>query len=291
MSTASTSNVLLVAGGRPGISVGWAVTEAWLERDPLNEVFTTFKSDKTGEAIGKYQNNNPNGDRLTAVQANWTDPTNASTKTSEALGKLLDGRKLAGAVHAIAHSDPKSFKNAHNHSKPTRVDDVVDAFKISTASLFGLANLVKPHLEERAGIVAFGFGKSDSVTPSYGVNMSVTKAALESAIKHLGYTMGRTDEGQDPTQIARTALINPGFIPTDSGNAVAYFSSGVARNEADQAVLKAIGSFEAGAAIVGSTWQLQLEATAFCVDPMFRQSTGIVIPIDGGFSLFAPQGL
>jgi enoyl-[acyl-carrier-protein] reductase (NADH) len=275
--------LLLVAGTRDEMSLGWSAATAWLRKDAANRVLLTVRSIKAKTFAEAQRERHPG--RIEVVTIDWADPASES-QVSEHLARSLGGdRGLAGVVHAVAGADLSNFTSPAHVLSPTVY---TNTFDVTAASLVRVVAASTAYLVPFGGIVTFGFGEFRVVSEEYGGALSTAKLALSQMVAVLGISLGQADPP------ARTLEIVTGFIPTYSGRGVAVgiakandrrvVAADLSRNFCDQAPLKettAEGQRLAAGAL----------AVSFISDPMFRHTTGERIHVDGGWATKAKSVL
>lgn len=119
---------------------------------------------------------------------------------------------IAGVVHSIAFSNPKTCLGEEFHTDAT--DDILKGFHISAASLATVAKFAQPHLIDGGGIVAMSFG-AELAYPYYNW-MGVNKAALEATVKALARRHGR--------ELIRVNAVSAGPVKTMAGSKIPGFA-------------------------------------------------------------------
>jgi len=275
MTEVNQSPILVVAGVRNEVSLGWSAVETWLARDPNNQVLVTVRSDKGREFV-EERSKELDG-RIAIATIDWKD-----TDASNSLNKTLTGlmgkdRAVSGVVHAVAKADQSNFRRPAHELDPQVYND---ALNVSTISLIRLIRGSRDHLRNNGGIVTFGFGEPRRVVEGYGGAMSVAKVALSQLVAELAVSLGRSDPP------ARTAEIVTGYIPTHAGRAVALLQR-IKPSEVEEKAIQAspLKSTSSDSQRIAAG---QI-AVSFIADPMYGQSTGQRFSVDGGLNLIGPE--
>ncbi len=274
-SSIGAANRLLIAGIRDEDSLGWSAAEAWLDADPKHQVVATVRSKKAGDFIRDKIIESDN--RLDYIPVEWSDKDAYNVLGAELKNRYGSDRQFAGFVHAIAGVDSLNFKRPAHELDP---GIYIDAFTVSAVSLLQGIRAAKDLLKPNAGIVTFGFGRSGTHIEGYGGAMSVAKQGLSQLAIELAFSLGRSDPS------ARTLEIVTGYIPTRSGRGVA--SAQRFRHE------MVSSQFTETAPLVGTNYNLQRIAAGklaveFMINPIFEQTTGQKINVDGGWDLRGPD--
>jgi len=270
---------LIVAGGHNESSLGWAAAEAWLRRDSSHRLLLTARSAKALEFADAQRTANPG--RINVVQIDWTSEDAAGLLGAELKSLIGSDRSVAGAVHAVAASDPANFADlAHTLSPQV----YLDTFDATVVSLLRLVTGCVPYLSSNAGIVTFGFGEFRSISREYGPALSIAKLALAQATAVLGISLGE----EDPP--ARTLEIVTGLIPTYAARGVA---AGISKGRASRVSAQDMADqFIADAPLAGTSADGQRAAAgelavSFISDAPFKYTTGERIHVDGGWTTTA----
>lgn len=135
------------------------------------------------------------------------------TKDEEVKAVFDEIGPIAGVVHSIAYSNPKTCLGPEFHTDA--IDDVLLGFHISAASLATVAKHAQPHMTEGGSIVALSFGAMLAY-PYYNW-MGVNKAALEAVVRGLARRHGR--------DLVRVNAISAGPVATKAGSAIPGFEA------------------------------------------------------------------
>lgn len=116
-----------------------------------------------------------------------------------------DHGKLDGIVHSIAFANySEGFRPFHE----TNREDFLQATAISSFSLVEIAKAFKPHLADRASVVAISISSLTITAENYGY-MSPIKAALDSTVRYLAKSFSKDSN-------IRFNTVNPGTLKTSA---------------------------------------------------------------------------
>jgi len=116
-----------------------------------------------------------------------------------------DHGTLDGIVHSIAFANySEGFRPFHE----TNREDFLQAIAISSFSLVEVSKAFKPHLADRASVVAISISSLTITAENYGY-MSPIKAALDSTVRYLAKSFSKN------TNI-RFNTVNPGTLKTSA---------------------------------------------------------------------------
>lgn len=116
-----------------------------------------------------------------------------------------DHGPLDGIVHSIAFANySEGFRPFHETDR----EDFLQAIAISSFSLVEVAKAFKPHLADRASVVAISISSLTITAENYGY-MSPIKAALDSTVRYLAKSFSKD------TNI-RFNTVNPGTLKTSA---------------------------------------------------------------------------
>jgi len=279
MSEINKAPLLVVAGVRNETSFGWSAAEAWLERDPNNEVLVTARGEKSVEFV-RSQVEETNGRIDLVAPLDWTEESAADALYKHLTSTIGSDRRLGGLVHAVAWAPPENFTTSA-HELPTEV--YRQAMDATSFSLLNLVHGARENLADSAGIVTFGFGEHDRVYTEYGPALSTAKDSLSHLINQLGVSLGQE------TPSARTAEIATWFVPTYAGRGVL---AGIGKQRGERVRPEQVKEYAAEklAALKSADPDQQRInagriAVSFIADEMWSQTTGFHIPVDAGVPL------
>lgn len=170
---------------------------------------------------------------------------------------------VAGVVHSIAYSNPKTCLGQEFHTDA--YEDLKNGFHISCVSLASVARFAYPKMTEGGSIVCLSFA-SQLAYPYYNW-MGVNKAALEAVVRGLARR-----HGKDSISVN---AVSAGPLATKAAGAIPGFQA------------------------LGDTWtrmspiawdpendrQEVANAAVFLLSPYARKITGQVLYVDGGASI------
>lgn len=164
-------------------------------------------------------------------------------------------------VHSIANAPTEELKGDFLN---TSREGFHIALNTSAYSLIALSRAVAPLMTDGGSIMTLTYLGSEKVMPSYNV-MGVAKAALESSVRYLAYSLG-------PRRI-RVNAISAGPIKTLAARAVGGFSE-MLKAQSDRAPLKRnIDAKEVG------------DAALFLSSDLSTGITGETIYVDCGYNI------
>lgn len=170
---------------------------------------------------------------------------------------------LAGIIHSIAYSNPKTCLGPDFHTEAT--EDILAGFHISAVSLATVARHAHGYMTEGGALLALSFA-AELAFPYYNW-MGVNKAALEGVVRGLARRHGK--------DLIRVNALSAGPILTKAGGSIPGFED------------------------LGSTWERMsplpwdptaevdavADAALFMISPYARKITGQVVYVDGGASI------
>lgn len=270
------ANGLFVAGIYDEDSLGWSAAREWLDADPDHYVFATVRSDSAAEFIDAQTETR----NIQWASLDWTDADAIAALERELSEDYGEERNFAGVVHSIASASPKTFQRPAHELDP---DDLLMAANASAVSFLRTVQLTKVRLASNGGYVTFGFGEPGRVTEGYGAAMGMAKASLTHLVAELGNSLGQ----EDPS--ARTAEIVPGLIRSHSGRGVMMANRMAKPRDQRPKEQDIVDAFEAATPLEGADSSSQLRAAGkmavmFVINPAFETTTGVRIPVDGGWS-------
>ena len=185
---------VLVMGVANRKSVAWFVAKT-LEEEGANVIYSV-RSEARKESTVKLLAGKP-------VYVCDVEKPEEIAALAEAVGRDF------GLVHGIVHSI--AFANYSDGFKPfheTRRDDFLQSMSISSFSLVEIANAFKPHLDNRASVVAISISSLTITAENYGY-MSPVKAALDASVRYLAKSFSKDSE-------VRFNTVNPGTLKTSA---------------------------------------------------------------------------
>lgn len=307
MSVREEAPLLVVAGVRDEMSLGYAAANRWLEDDPRNQVLMTVRSRKAEKFAAGLKEANEG--RVDFVTIDYADPT-PSIDASELTGPddpnadqfqsavqslqsklheiLGDERAVSGVVHSIAGADFSNFITPAHELSP---QVYIDTYLVTAVSLLKVVQGVRGHLRDGAGIVTYGYEEPGGFTEDYGGALSTAKVALNQLVRVLAVSLGKE------TPSARTLEVIPGFVDTYAGTGVALGvvnNSGVRMKPSEMA--RGLEEyFRTSSALPNTSAEAQRQASgALAVEfikggPVFDQMTGETIRVNAGRSILKPR--
>ncbi len=272
----SDASLLVVAGIHNKRSLGMEAVNGWLDADPEHTVLATVRGDDGYEFV-EAESAKRDG-RISLVRIDWVKSYAASTLNRKLNELAGDTRTVKGAVHSVAGADNSNFELPAHEIDPSVYDT---AFQSTASSLVRLVQGARTHMVERAGVASYGFGVPGRSMEGYGGALTVAKAALSQLVVDLGVSLGQSSPR------VRVAEIYPGYIPTTSARGAIGLGP---RDSIDVS-----RHFEEHAALTDTDAKKQREAlrrmtVAFMLDPMFSETTGARLPVDGGWSVRGSLG-
>jgi enoyl-[acyl-carrier protein] reductase III len=247
--------VALVTGSSRGIGRAIALRLAEAGADlVLNFVSAREAADQTAEAIAAL------GRQVAVVQADVSQPEDIQSMT-EFLGEHFG--RLDILVHCAANSECRPLLD-------TTPDRFASAMNTNACALISLVQAARPLLakaEGRAKVVGISHAASQFALPSFGL-MGATKAALESAVRHLAGELG-------PDGI-NCNIVQAGLVETDSARQIAGFDRAYAR----QRESTLLGGRQLEAADVAN-------AVLFLASPLSDLVQGQTLVVDAGAAVAA----
>ncbi|PKN78525.1 MAG: enoyl-[acyl-carrier-protein] reductase FabI [Candidatus Cloacimonetes bacterium HGW-Cloacimonetes-1] len=171
--------------------------------------------------------------------------------------------KIDIIVHSIAYA-PKDELNLDFHN--TSRHGFIVAMDISVYSLIAVVREAMPYLSPDASILTLTYYGSQKVAPNYGV-MGVAKAALESAVRYLAYSLG--EHG------IRINALSAGPIRTLSSSAVSGLSQLQKRIEKTAPLARNI------------TLEDIAKSAVYLVSDLSSGVTGETLYVDAGINIMA----
>lgn len=283
MSEVNKAPLLVVAGVRNEKSLGWSAAQAWLDRDPNNEVLVTARDGKSQDYV-QSQKTETNGRVDLVAPIDWTE-ADAARSLYEHLTKVMGSdRRVAGAVHSIAWAPPENFTTPA-HGLPT--DVYRQAMDATALSYLELIRGTEANMAPNAGVVTYGFGEHEQVFTEYGPALSTAKDALAHLVKETAVSLGRKEPA------ARTAEIVTWFIPTYAGRGVlAGIGQQRGRRVKPQQVEEHTAANMAALTTASPDEQWRnagMIAADFIGNPMWSQTTGQRFEVNAGVPLIGPK--
>lgn len=170
---------------------------------------------------------------------------------------------VAGVVHSIAYSNPKTCLGEEFHTEAT--DDITFGFHVSAVSLATVTRCVQPYMPNGGSIVTLTFD-SRNAYPFYNW-MGVNKAALEAVVRGLARRHGR--------DLLRVNAVSAGPLSTKAAKAIPGFGH----------------LSQTWAALSPLPWSNRddkkavANAVAFLLGPYSAKTTGQTLYVDGGVSI------
>ncbi|MBS3765960.1 SDR family oxidoreductase [Candidatus Bipolaricaulota bacterium] len=226
----------------------------WIAAEVLDQgaevILTSPDVERTERAAGRLPDTPPVWE-LDVTQPDTIDRT--KDKVQKKWGEF------DGLVHSIAYADRECIDP--DFFKADR-DQIMEAFDISSFSLFTLAKEFYPLLSERGSIVSLSFD-TEEIWPPYGW-MNFFKDALEYFTRMIAVRLG--DEG------IRANSISAGTMKTLSARGIPGFSTMASEYE-DSAPLDWDSS---------GSQEFVADTCAWLLSDKSRMVTGEVIHVDGG---------
>ena len=250
-----TGKVALVTGASRGIGRTIAIRLAEAGADiVLNFVSARDAADQTAEAIAAL------GRRVAVVQADVGEAEDIQSMI-DFLGETFG--RLDILVNSAATADYKSILD----TTPQRF---ASAMNTNAGALITLVQAARPLLAKadgRAKVIGISHAASQFALPSFGL-MGATKAALESALRHLACELGPDGVNFN--------IVQAGLVETDSSRQAAGFDRAFARH-LESALL---GGRKLEAADVAN-------AVLFLASPLSDMVQGQTLVVDAGAAVAA----
>lgn len=243
----------LVLGIANKWSIAYAIAQAF-RREGAN-VILTYQAERLERALKDI------GEDLGAAKVFQCDVSKDEDLANLAATLAPEFPKIDIVVHSIA------FANSEDLSRPfvqTSRDGFKLAHEVSAWSLVGVANAVRPLMNEGGTIITLSYLGAQRVIENYNV-MGVAKAALEASVRYLAGDLG-------PSNI-RVNAISAGPIKTAAARGIKDFS-------------KILDAIAAKAPLRRNCTTAEVADTAvFLASDLGRGVTGNTIFVDSGYQI------
>ncbi len=243
----------LVLGIANKWSIAYAIAQAF-RREGAN-VILTYQAERLERALKDI------GEDLGAAKVFQCDVSKDEDLANLAATLAPEFPKIDIVIHSIA------FANSEDLSRPfvqTSRDGFKLAHEVSAWSLVGVANAVRPLMNDGGSIVTLSYLGAQRVIENYNV-MGVAKAALEASVRYLAGDLG-------PSNI-RVNAISAGPIKTAAARGIKDFS-------------KILDAIAAKAPLRRNCTTAEVADTAvFLASDLGRGVTGNTIFVDSGYQI------
>lgn len=247
-----TGKKILITGVRNRRSAAYWILENAIDQG-ADVVLTSLNPDRTEKVVK----------RLPVTPPIWELDVTDKDTILETKKKVEDRwGELDGLVHSIAYADRECIDS--DFFKADR-EQIMEAFDISSFSIYTLAREFSPLMKERGSIVALSF-ETSQIWPPYGW-MNFFKVALEYLIKMIAVQLGERG--------VRANVISAGTMKTLSARGIPGFSE--MANKYEEAAPLEWDSRE--------SQQFVADACVWLLSDLSKKVTGEVLHVDGGMNV------